>query len=91
METPANSNCNLEILKKNNVMETQLLTDCETPCSEREAPAFSLPDNIIKRAARITTLTFTDLINPNEGTLFRWRRSGALRRTEDWQKIRIDC
>lgn len=62
-------------------MATQLLTGCETSCSEREALAFSLPDDIIKRAVRITTLTFTDLINPNEVG------GGA----EDWQKIRIGC
>lgn len=37
-------------------------------------------------------MTFTDLINPNEGAPFRWRSGwGAFRRMEDWQKIRIHC
>lgn len=40
------------------------MTACGTPYSERDAAAFAPPDGIIKRAARITTLTFTDLINP---------------------------
>lgn len=87
IETPANRYRTFEkCIRKT---ETQVLTGCETPCSERDAPAFSLLDGIIERAARITTLTFTDLINPKEGAAFRWRRSRALRRTQDWQKIRI--
>lgn len=51
------------------------MTACETPYSERDAAALAPPDGVIKRAARISTLIFTALINPYEGGLL----GGALR------------